>query len=53
MHVPGFPESLKSQIFATMGPPPNILALLQTSRFELLGGWNVCKFRNIIIAKLD
>ena len=42
MHFSGFPESLKSQIVATMGPPPNILGLLQTSRFELLGGWNVC-----------
>ena len=42
MHFSGFPESLKSQIVATMRPPPNILGLLQTSRFELLGGWNVC-----------
>ena len=41
MHFSGFPESLKSQILATMGPPPNILGLLQTSHFELLGGWNL------------
>ena len=37
------PESLKPQILATMRPTPNILGLLQTSRFELLGGWCVCK----------
>ena len=42
MHVPGFPKSLKSQILPTVGPPPHILDLLQTSCSELLGGWNIC-----------
>ena len=35
MHFSGFLESQKCQILATMGPPPNILGLLQTSCFEL------------------
>ena len=46
MHFSGFPESLKSQILATMVPPPDILGLLQTSRFKLLGGWNVSQWKN-------
>ena len=32
----------RNVILATMVPPPDVLGLLQTSRFELLGGWNVC-----------
>ena len=46
MHFSGFPESLKSQILATMVPPPDILGLLRTSRFKLLGGWNVSQWKN-------
>ena len=48
-HIFRLSESLKPKIFATIWCYlRDILGLLQTSRFELLGGWNVCESQTLL-----